>query len=1101
MAGIDSGVGDDPRWYEKALIYQTHVRAFLDSDGDGVGDFAGLSSKLGYIRDLGATAIWLLPFYRSPLRDGGYDIADYMDVNPDYGSLADVKTFIQQAHDLGIRVITELVLNHTSDAHAWFQRARHAEPGSEARDFYVWSATPDRFAGTRIIFKDFESSNWSWDPVAKAYYWHRFYAHQPDLNWDNPAVRAEMLKVLDFWLGLGVDGLRLDAVPYLIQREGTSCENLPETHDILKDLRKHVDANFDGRMLLAEANQWPEDAAAYFGDGDECHMNFHFPLMPRLFMAIQAEDRFGIIDILDQTPALPSGCQWAIFLRNHDELTLEMVTDEERDAMYRAYAPHPRARINLGVRRRLAPLLGNDRRKIELINGLLLSMKGTPIVYYGDEIGMGDNIWLDDRDGVRTPMQWSADRNAGFSTADPRDLYLPVVSDPSYRFESINVAAQQGEASSLHTWMKRTMQLRQRYDVFGCGSQTFLAPDNQRILAYLREDERHSMLVVANLSATAQWVDLDLSQFEGRSPKDVFGGTRFPRVDAAPYRLSLGPYGFFWLDLTEARCASATAISLPGGLAALCTGAGSAELAAALPAVLHRQRWFGGKAQAIEQVEIDETFPLPTPSAPTAVVALATVRYEAAAPEVYALTLAYAEGDRAKAIGETHPELVLLPVNGEDAVLYDATADPEFARMLLRGIEQAQTWPGRRLAIRGAMTSSQRRPDVDLTPVPLGAEQSNSAIVFGDQLFAKLFRRLEPGVNPDCEVCRHLTDNSELTSVPKLIGALEITSEAGEPSTLAMLQSYVPNDGDAWQFTCKHLGRYLRRFRGGALDASHLSSAAAGGLLGLAELGITDEATEVIGPYLQAASVIGTRTAELHCALAKPSADPAFAPEALTRHGVRSMVQSMRNLTIRTFQLLQKRLPSLAEDHREAATVLLARRPEVLERFQTILQLELTGLRTRIHGDYHLGQLLHTGEDFVISDFEGEPMQTLSARRLPQSPLKDVAAMMRSFNYAAHATLATVASDNDGASLGDAARFWVRHGYAAFLSGYLEVADAAEPSFLPKTRQAREALLYVCVLGKAIYELQYELDHRPSWVPLPIAGINELLDDFGCNPG
>src|SRR3954464_3100932 len=474
----------DPLWYKDAVIYEVHVRAFADGNGDGIGDFVGLTEKIDYIADLGVNTIWLLPFYPSPLKDDGYDIADYTTVHQSYGTLDDFKTFLDVAHARGLKVITELVINHTSDQHPWFQAARRAPPGSPERDFYVWSDTPDKYRGVRIIFQDFEPSNWSWDPVAKAYYWHRFYAHQPDLNYDNPAVIAAILPLVDYWFDLGVDGLRLDAAPYLYEREGTNCENLPETHDFLKHLRRHVDARFPDRMLLAEANQWPEDAIAYFGTGDECHMAFHFPVMPRLFMAVRMEDRYPIIDILQQTPPIPDTCQWAMFLRNHDELTLEMVTDEERDYMYRAYATDPQARINLGIRRRPAPLLGNDRRKIELMLGLLCSLPGTPVLYYGDEIGMGDNFYLGDRNGVRTPMQWSGDRNAGFSRANPQKLFLPVVIDPEYHFEALNVEAQQNNPSALLWWVKRLLAARKRTQAFGRGTLAFLQPDNYKVLAF-----------------------------------------------------------------------------------------------------------------------------------------------------------------------------------------------------------------------------------------------------------------------------------------------------------------------------------------------------------------------------------------------------------------------------------------------------------------------------------------------------------------------------------------------------------------------------------------------------------------------------------------
>ena len=497
-------------WYKDAVIYEVHVRAFHDGNGDGVGDFRGLIDKLDYLAELGVTALWLLPFYPSPLRDDGYDISDYRQVHPSYGSLRDFRLFLREAHRRGLRVITELVLAHTSDEHPWFQRARLAKPGSVHRDFYVWSDTPDRFAGARIIFKDFEDSNWSFDPVAQAYFWHRFYSHQPSLNYDNPSVRQAMLDVVDYWLAMGVDGLRLDAVPYLYAREGTTCENLPETFAFLRQLRAHVDARFGDRMLLAEANQWPEDAVAYMGNGDTCHMAFHFPLMPRMFMAARQEDRFPMVDILAETPATPPECQWALFLRNHDELTLEMVTDEERDYMYRAYAQDPQARVNVGIRRRLAPLLGNDRKLMEMMNGLLFSMPGTPIIYYGDEIGMGDNIYLGDRNAVRTPMQWNSDRNAGFSAANPQRLYLPVIIDPEYHSQAVNVEAQEENPNSLLWWMKRLIALRQRYKAFGQGTLEVLRPDNRKVFAFIRRFEDERILVVVNLSRNVQCVELDL---------------------------------------------------------------------------------------------------------------------------------------------------------------------------------------------------------------------------------------------------------------------------------------------------------------------------------------------------------------------------------------------------------------------------------------------------------------------------------------------------------------------------------------------------------------------------------------------------------------
>ena len=548
---------DDPLWYKDAIIYELHVRAFCDSNGDGIGDFPGLTEKLDYLRGLGVTALWLLPFYPSPLRDDGYDIAEYFDINPAYGTLKDFKRFLRKAHDLGMRVITELVVNHTSNEHAWFQRARRAPPGSKLRDFYVWSDTSQRYKEARIIFKDFENSNWSWDPVANAYYWHRFYSHQPDLNFENPAVHEALLRVVDFWLGMGVDGMRLDAVPYLYEREGTNCENLPETHAYLRKLRSYIESKYGSRLLLAEANQWPEDVREYFGNGDECHMAFHFPLMPRLFMAIAQEDRLPVIDILRQTPDIPDNSQWAIFLRNHDELTLEMVTDDERDYMYAEYAKDPRMKANIGIRRRLAPLLDNDRNQLELFTALLLSLPGSPVLYYGDEIGMGDNIWLGDRDGVRTPMQWTPDRNAGFSSCDPARLYLPLMMDPIYGYQALNVEAQQLNPGSFLHWTKRMIEIRKRHPVFGLGRYEELSSSNPSVLAFVREhpdpgnsqEAADRILCVNNLSRFPQPVELDLRRFKGITPIECMGGVRFPPIGDLTYLLTLPGHGFYWFQL------------------------------------------------------------------------------------------------------------------------------------------------------------------------------------------------------------------------------------------------------------------------------------------------------------------------------------------------------------------------------------------------------------------------------------------------------------------------------------------------------------------------------------------------------------------------
>lgn len=543
MAIKESEFDGKLHWYKDAIIYELHIKAFRDGNDDGIGDFEGLLEKLDYLHGLGVTAIWLLPFYPSPLRDDGYDIADYYNINPSYGDIKQFKKLLEEAHSRNLKVITELVINHSSDQHPWFQRARRAPKNSPERNYYVWTDDPNQYKDVRIIFQDFETSNWTWDPVAQQYYWHRFFHHQPDLNFDNPAVQEEIFKVLDYWCGMGVDGFRLDAVPYLFEREGTNGENLPETHDFLKKLRKHVDENYPGTLLLAEANMWPEDSASYFGNGDECHMNYHFPVMPRMFMSLQMEDRYPLTDIFDQTPAIPDTCQWAIFLRNHDELTLEMVTDEERDYMYKVYAKDPKAKINLGIRHRLAPLMENNRRKIELLNCLLFSLPGTPVIYYGDEIGMGDNFYLGDRDGVRTPMQWSPDRNAGFSSTNPQKLYLPVILDPQYHYESVNVETERRNPSSLLWYMKRMINMRKKYKAFGRGDMKFIAAENPKVLAFVRTYEEETILVVVNLSRFSQVAELELKDYKGYQPTEVFSKNRWPVIgDDNAYLLTLAPY-------------------------------------------------------------------------------------------------------------------------------------------------------------------------------------------------------------------------------------------------------------------------------------------------------------------------------------------------------------------------------------------------------------------------------------------------------------------------------------------------------------------------------------------------------------------------------
>jgi maltose alpha-D-glucosyltransferase/alpha-amylase len=1082
------------RWYQDAVLYEVHVRAYHDSNADGVGDFRGLAQRLDHIRDLGVTALWLLPFYPSPLRDDGYDIAQYKGVNPAYGTLRDFRTLLREAHGRGLRVITELVMNHTSDEHAWFRRARRSRPGTVWRDFYVWSETQTRYADARIIFKDFESSNWGWDPVAGAYFWHRFYSHQPDLNFDNPAVREAMFKVVDFWLDMGVDGLRLDAVPYLFEREGTNCENLPETLAYLSDLRRHVDERFEDRMLLAEANQWPEDAVAYFGKGDRCHMAFHFPLMPRMFMANRMEDRFPVIDILGQTPRIPQTAQWATFLRNHDELTLEMVTDEERDYMYRVFAEEPEARINLGIRRRLAPLLANDRRRIELLNVLLFSLPGAPVVYYGDEIGMGDNIYLGDRNGVRTPMQWTADRNAGFSLANPQRLYLPVIADPEYQPGAINVEAQQNNRSSLLWWMRHLIQVRRANPVLATGDVEFLFPDNRKVLVFLRSLGEDVVLVVANLARSAQFVELDLSRFAGMVPVELFGPTAFPRVGELPYFLTLGPYGCYWFALTRDEEPAAEAaprvptLSTRGEWSALLDRRRRRQLEHVLPAFLRRQRWFGAKGKTISSAEIATVVPLGA----AGTLVFVRVAYAEGEPDVYVLPLAVrsAEGD-----GWPPPEnAVIAEIEASDGrwLLIDGVWEGDVAQALLAMFDHR---PPRATGLDVERTTAFRRVRGDREPLVsqvVSAEQSNTSIAFEDRLMLKIIRRLEAGRNPDLEIGRFLTERAAFANTAPVAGAVQATWIGREPGTVAIVHGFVPNEGDAWSYALDALEDYYELALARASQGP--PPPAPSPLAALPPEPPSEEARDAVGPFLLNAETLGQRVAELHLALAAGVDDRAFAPEPFSAMYQRSLYQSIRSLASRVLRRLRSRFADA-----EGAPELLDREREVFDRLDALLRAgRIDGMRTRIHGDLHLGQVLWTGSDFVIIDFEGEPARSLTERRIKRSPLADVAGMLRSFDYASEQALRAPATtmlvpDDPAPVLQDWARAWRRWTSAAFLGRYLAVA--ADGRLLPADPDEARRLLDALVLEKAVYELGYEIDNRPDWVGTPIRGILESLDD------
>ena len=1075
----------DPLWYKDAVIYQLHVKSFFDSNNDGVGDFPGLVQKLDYIASLGVNAIWLLPFYPSPRRDDGYDIADYRGVHPDYGTLADFRRVIAGAHARDIRVITELVINHTSDQHAWFQRARNAKPGSAARQLYVWSDNDQAYADTRVIFVDTEKSNWTWDPVAGAYYWHRFYAHQPDLNFDNPRVLQEVLSVMRFWLDLGVDGLRLDAVPYLVEREGTSNENLPETHAILKKLRKALDDYAPGRMLLAEANQWPEDAQEYFGDGDECHMSFHFPLMPRMYMAIAQEDRFPISDILRQTPEIPANCQWAIFLRNHDELTLEMVTDKERDLLWQTYAADRRARLNLGIRRRLAPLLEHDRNRIELMNMLLLSMPGTPVIYYGDELGMGDNFHLGDRDGVRTPMQWSPDRNGGFSRASPENLMLPPIMNPVYGFEAINVEAQAGDQYSLLNWTRRMLTVRKRHKAFGRGTLRFLYPGNRKVLAYLREFEDETILCVCNLSRVIQAVELDLSSFVGRIPVDLTGGSTFPPIGQLTYLLTLPPFAFYWFILSTDASLPDWHLPAPEPMAELTTLVlrnGIADVLAptergileqeVLPAYLTRRRWFASKDETIGSIRMSVAEPISGGG-----VELILTELEVTLPsgtETYLLPLAIAWED---GVTDALPQqLALARVRRGRRVgfLTDAFASDALPVAVLRALAISAVRPLETGEIRFLPTARLKETDFPRTPDirRLSAEQSNSSLIVGDQAVFKLLRRVFPGIHPEAEMGRYLTDHGFANTAP-LLGEVTRYDADGTPHTIVLVQGFVRNQGDAWNWTLDFLSRVLNSAE--VLDPDTQ----------------IEDIAEAIAGYATFAAAIGRRLAELHATVSAPTENPDFAPERANAADVRGWSNGVRAQLDAALAALAA-VTAWPDDETEAAAAALAGQRGALDAAIGALGKTAPGtLKTRVHGDFHLGQVLVSSGDAYLIDFEGEPARPLDERRAKTSPLRDVAGLLRSFDY----VVAVASGRAEGpahTSPGQAtvlARF-ADDASAAFLAAYRAAHAESPKHWVAKANEP--ALLDLFLLGKAAYEICYEAANRPAWIGIPVHGLARI---------
>ncbi|HUW29283.1 MAG TPA: maltose alpha-D-glucosyltransferase [Sulfuriferula sp.] len=1067
----------DTLWYKDAVIYELHVKAFFDGNGDGTGDFSGLTAKLDYLQELGVNTLWLLPFYPSPGRDDGYDISDYRKVHPSFGGIADFRRFIDEAHHRGLRVITELVVNHTSDQHPWFQAARRSPPGSVKRDYYVWSDTDTKFSETRIIFSDTEKSNWAWDEVAQAFYWHRFFSHQPDLNYGNPHVFKAMMHAMRFWFDAGVDGMRLDAVPYLCVREGTSNENLPETHAVIKQMRAELDRHYTNRMFLAEANQWPEDVREYFGDGDECHMAYHFPLMPRMYMAIAQEDRHPIVEIMEQTPDIPDICQWAVFLRNHDELTLEMVTDRERDYLYQTYASDPQARLNLGIRRRLAPLLDNDRHRIELMHLLLMTMPGSPILYYGDEIGMGDNIQLGDRNGVRTPMQWSGGANGGFSTADPQHLFLPPIADPVYGFGAVNVESQHRNPSSLLNWMRRTIAMRKAQRAFGRGTLRFLRPGNRKILAYLREHEDETILCVANLSRAPQPVELDLSPFHGRVPVELMGRSKFPPIGALPYLLTLSGHGFYAFRLAadveapswhEERPLSPdlpVLVLVETGWRTLFGRGENGEVVNQLmvrrardqlerqiiPRFLRSQAWFVHKDAQVEKFEIGE---MREWSMDAGNWLLTTVAVTLSNGEVhqYATPLALAwedEGD-AHASALLQGTLAKVRRRARMGVLFDAFWDDAFCCALISGMERGSTleFDSRRLQFQ----TTSAFPGIPCLPgsatvMRTVSERGRLLVNLGDQLVLKGFRWLLAGVHPELEVSRFLTETAKFTHMPQLAGTVEYSGDDGPSSTFAILERYAENQGSAWAYTVDYLERFLDACRASPErppDTRHIV-------------------------YMGLMKTLGLRTAEFHRALALPDAAGAFGSEPVSAENIADWVDQVRHEMEAMFELLEMELPRLPDAAQLVGSDLLSMRPRLYRRIMRAASMRPHGMKTRYHGDYHLGQVWLASNDFLITNYGGEPGRPWEERRRKHSPLRDVAGMLLSFAEAGAAALDHVAGDSAevAAALQRHVDDWELLAHKAFFKSYRK-AMTGHPSH-PADAAGAEALMTLFLAEKAIF--------------------------------
>lgn len=1091
-------------WYKDAIIYELHIKAFYDSNEDGIGDFSGLLEKLDYLEELGVTTIWLLPFYPSPLKDDGYDIADYYSINPSYGNLNEFGKLMEEAHRRNLKVITELVINHTSDQHHWFQEARRAPKGSDERNYYVWSDDPSKYKDVRIIFQDFESSNWTWDELAQQYYWHRFFHHQPDLNYDNPKVHDEVFKIIDFWCDMGVDGFRLDAVPYLFEREGTNGENLPETHAFLKKLRAHIDSKHPGTLMLAEANMWPEDSAAYFGNGDECQMNYHFPLMPRMFMALQMEDRYPITDIFEQTPAIPSNCQWAMFLRNHDELTLEMVTDEERDYMYRVYAKDAKARINLGIRHRLAPLMENDRRKIELMNSLLFSMPGTPVIYYGDEIGMGDNFHLGDRDGVRTPMQWSPDRNAGFSRTNPQQLYLPVILDPQYNYEAVNVEIQKRNTSSLFWFMKHLIGMRKKYQAFGRGDMKFINVDNPKVLAFTRHYEDETLLIIVNLSKFSQPAEVDLAEYNGSVPVEIFSKNSFPAIKSGtPYFFTLGAHSYQWFSLEKTwqepvKKEELSEMTLDSWTDLL----GNEEKRGyleneILPSYLTKTNWFWGKLRSIYSCSIGDYIDLPLGESEVSLL-LVDVNYKSGLPETYLLPLTFAKNKFANSLIQEFPQAVLskMRFNGAEGILCDAFYTPSMQFWLFENIAKNENLSFKSSAINftgGDDLKKYLEKHKELrSRILLTKYQDNTAITYDNNFFLKVYRKVDMGINPDHETSQYLSQVAKFEYTPRYLGSIEWKFRTGT-IVLGMMQEMIENHGDGYRYMMERVNNFIERILAASKDflegVKYNGSLVEPVSFESLPIGLQD----LLGARASdESSLFGKRAGELHLALAKGTME--FSTQNFSLHYQRSLYSSMVSLVRETYHAMQEKKKLIPANEQDAFEKLLGRKNEMLALFKKIYNKKFDAVKTRVHGTLSLGQVLLTGKDVAIHDFGGNPSRSYSETRLRRSPLSDVASMIRSFYYAGYeGFLSSPHIKHDEVHhLLHYADIWIHYMNNFFLKSYLETVKNS--GLIPGSPEDLKVMLQNYLLERALYAMEYELHNRPERVVIPLAMIRDILN-------